>query len=835
MKINEFKKNNNNINNHQNYNKNSTIGNLQDVTNTVQLRSSVTGNSHDFSGHFKLSQNIVDLFQVVKQNLDEASVQYLKSQINFEIDQQEQKNNNIPTQILNYLQKIFVYIIKAKTDTEEILFKKNEEECSDYEQMLQKLEAEVRQHIRIEQQLKIYAETNQQKVEDLLKEKDEQDIQIEEMKKQLQEFQRQSQAIQEEKQIHNKQIDDLKKELKILKDQNKSQQGVIQQQKQQLTDMSQINHSNINVNVSSSIQNMNSIKNTQQNTSNIYLNTSGNNNFNSQKNKSPLTLKQKYFEDEEQQQRNSQLVNEDRIKPALIHNEDDTTCQQSIGRNKRSMTTLSNTFKGLATDKDKSLKHLKNDIQNMQKTIQQNYSQHQSSGNQYHQQQQQQQYNKHNSSTHGSLNQEQFQQQKQKSYMQKKIEENSFNQKYSQSISQMPKQMPGNTGHENLYSKDFIKNSVKGFEDKMRKSYEKYGKANPQDIEKIKASIQMMGQKSQNPSQNGTNTNSTLCNTSHISNINQYNNGSSFSNTLQMTQKTREDSTQRQMTQQSSGSNSYLKKPTSNNTSQAYIKHSQGIQQYKNNSNNNINNNTNNINSTQNDKYIKNSNNFSNKTANTSVSNQQYTQHNSTKEYMDSERIKNLTKKIADMQSGIVNKTDIQQQYQMQQQFQQQQNKMQNGYNYAKNQPLTQQQQLNQYQKNAGQTTRERISSHHPISSVNNTEYHNKSIQQQQLQYQQQQVYNQQKSSLSQQQQIKNKYSKGGQQPQQQQTRGSENRSMSADIQSKSMQRLRMKSQFEKINNTNNNNNGNMNNQNTQQSTSFLKQAYKTGFYNQKK
>jgi|LauGreDrversion4_2_1035121.scaffolds.fasta_scaffold854839_1 predicted RNase H-like nuclease (RuvC/YqgF family) len=43
---------------------------------------------------------------------------------------------------------------------------------SEYEKMLQKLEGEVRNHIKIEQQLKLHIECIQDKLEDAIKEKD---------------------------------------------------------------------------------------------------------------------------------------------------------------------------------------------------------------------------------------------------------------------------------------------------------------------------------------------------------------------------------------------------------------------------------------------------------------------------------------------------------------------------------------------------------------------------------------------------------------------------------------------------------------------------------------
>jgi len=58
--------------------------------------------------------------------------------------------------------KVLIEIaIQGKKDAEEELEKKNDCGINEYEKLLQKLEAEVRQHIRIEQQLKLYAESTQ--------------------------------------------------------------------------------------------------------------------------------------------------------------------------------------------------------------------------------------------------------------------------------------------------------------------------------------------------------------------------------------------------------------------------------------------------------------------------------------------------------------------------------------------------------------------------------------------------------------------------------------------------------------------------------------------------
>ena len=63
--------------------------------------------------------------------------------------------------LLKVMKELFEIAIQGKKDAEEELEKKNDCGINEYEKLLQKLEAEVRQHIRIEQQLKLYAESTQ--------------------------------------------------------------------------------------------------------------------------------------------------------------------------------------------------------------------------------------------------------------------------------------------------------------------------------------------------------------------------------------------------------------------------------------------------------------------------------------------------------------------------------------------------------------------------------------------------------------------------------------------------------------------------------------------------
>lgn len=99
---------------------------------------------------------------------------------------------------------------------------------SEYEKMLQKLEGEVRNHIKIEQQLKLHIECIQDKLEDAIKEKDQiskqrmeslatKDKAIKEMEAEVE-----KQKAENEKML--KQIEQLNKEVKELKMQMKENQ-----------------------------------------------------------------------------------------------------------------------------------------------------------------------------------------------------------------------------------------------------------------------------------------------------------------------------------------------------------------------------------------------------------------------------------------------------------------------------------------------------------------------------------------------------------------------------------------------------------------------------------
>lgn len=54
-----------------------------------------------------------------------------------------------PITLLGYIKQMFSLVSQMKAEVERELSEKKDSECSDYEAMLQKLEAEVRQHIRV--------------------------------------------------------------------------------------------------------------------------------------------------------------------------------------------------------------------------------------------------------------------------------------------------------------------------------------------------------------------------------------------------------------------------------------------------------------------------------------------------------------------------------------------------------------------------------------------------------------------------------------------------------------------------------------------------------------
>ncbi|CAD8052844.1 unnamed protein product [Paramecium sonneborni] len=128
------------------------------------------------------SNTILDMFLDIIQKLDKSSKDYLSKVIPIDDDKQtlSQVDNII---IINYFKQIVIYLIKTKVELEEKT--QLQESQSQYESLIQKLEADIRQHIRIEQQLRIYTETLQQKIDDFIIEREQQNQIIKEYEQQI--------------------------------------------------------------------------------------------------------------------------------------------------------------------------------------------------------------------------------------------------------------------------------------------------------------------------------------------------------------------------------------------------------------------------------------------------------------------------------------------------------------------------------------------------------------------------------------------------------------------------------------------------------------------------
>ncbi|CAD8139550.1 unnamed protein product [Paramecium octaurelia] len=128
------------------------------------------------------SNTIVDMFIEITQKLDKSSKDYLSKVI--PIDDNKSTLSQVDTIIImNYFKQIVIYLIKTKVELEEKT--QQIESQTQYETLIQKLEADVRQHIRIEQQLRIYTETLQQKIDDFVIEREQQIQMIQEYEQQI--------------------------------------------------------------------------------------------------------------------------------------------------------------------------------------------------------------------------------------------------------------------------------------------------------------------------------------------------------------------------------------------------------------------------------------------------------------------------------------------------------------------------------------------------------------------------------------------------------------------------------------------------------------------------
>ncbi|CAD8099246.1 unnamed protein product [Paramecium sonneborni] len=149
----------------------------------------------------KLQKSVVELYEQIKSTLLKKEDQLLLCQIRklVPLDKQQDLYTD-PSSLIRYIGCIFTIVLQNKFNLEQQIEDQNSKTQNDYEVQLIKLEAEIRQHIRIEQQIKLFAENTQSKLEDANK-----------IKKDLQE---QLQTIKNEFQILNEKNNILNEKLK---------------------------------------------------------------------------------------------------------------------------------------------------------------------------------------------------------------------------------------------------------------------------------------------------------------------------------------------------------------------------------------------------------------------------------------------------------------------------------------------------------------------------------------------------------------------------------------------------------------------------------------------
>ncbi|CAK89568.1 unnamed protein product (macronuclear) [Paramecium tetraurelia] len=125
---------------------------------------------------------ILEVFMDICKKLDYTSKEYLQMVIPIN-ESREALQNTDQIIILNYLKQIAIYLIKSKLELEDKLCSLGD--SKQFEIELQKMEADIRQHIRVQQQLQILLEQAQQKIDEFESEKLKSEQFITELKKSL--------------------------------------------------------------------------------------------------------------------------------------------------------------------------------------------------------------------------------------------------------------------------------------------------------------------------------------------------------------------------------------------------------------------------------------------------------------------------------------------------------------------------------------------------------------------------------------------------------------------------------------------------------------------------
>ncbi|CAD8183103.1 unnamed protein product [Paramecium pentaurelia] len=164
----------------------------------------------------KLQKSVVELYQQIKSSIQKTEDQLLLCQIRkvVPLDKQEDLYTD-PISLICYIGCMFSIVLQNKFNLEQQIEDQNSRNQNDYEEQLIKLEAEIRQHIRIEQQLKIYAENTQSKLEDVLKIKDDLEEELQTIKNQFQILYDKNNVLNQKLKIQEKDLQNIKLNSKV--------------------------------------------------------------------------------------------------------------------------------------------------------------------------------------------------------------------------------------------------------------------------------------------------------------------------------------------------------------------------------------------------------------------------------------------------------------------------------------------------------------------------------------------------------------------------------------------------------------------------------------------
>jgi len=206
---------------------------------SVAASEKLNGSNNPYKERFhKVSQAIKVVYLSIKRRMmkeDPQCAQELKDSIPLHEDDEGVVRKD-PLVVAQYIKKIYEKTLEVKAQEQKKLSESHEDSMSKYEPFLQKLEAEVRKHIQIEQQMKILIDTQQEKIVELEKEgtgKVNNDF----TEREIQALKKEYKKLLNEKEERIENLDD---ENEMLKNQIKASQNEIAKLKTALAKISQV-------------------------------------------------------------------------------------------------------------------------------------------------------------------------------------------------------------------------------------------------------------------------------------------------------------------------------------------------------------------------------------------------------------------------------------------------------------------------------------------------------------------------------------------------------------------------------------------------------------------